>query len=246
MSGRFAVIGLTMLAFLALGVGTGAVSTTATAEFRVPGLFGGKKAARRRPYRKPSLAQPVRNPDRTFAAVSATAVSPDVAKNSIAELGVGTASTARAVMALPASTRVVQTASDSADQDSDAASPKPTETAQSKPDETEAAEEETVAAASDPDAAEAETKAADAETKPVSKADEADARAVAAPADTDDDSNEEMADAGNSGEDESVNGRRNRVRRRPEGEAGRRRDGQSRRARREDRRRRVRRAADGR
>ena len=43
MSGRFAIIGLTALALLALGIGTSAVPGTATAEFRVPGLFGGKK-----------------------------------------------------------------------------------------------------------------------------------------------------------------------------------------------------------
>ena len=121
MSGRIAIIGLTLLAFLALGAGTGAVTTTAKAEFRVPGLFGGKKTVKRRRYRRPPLAQPVRNPDRTFAAVSAKAVSPDVAKNSDAVVGIGTASAAAAVMALPApkavAASVPQTDSEASDGD---------------------------------------------------------------------------------------------------------------------------------
>ncbi len=106
MSGRFAIIGLTALAFLALGAGTVTAPGTASAEFRVPGLFTGKKVVKRRRYRRPAPVQPVRNPDRTFAAVSAKTVSPAVAKNSDAALSVGTASAASVMMALPAATRV--------------------------------------------------------------------------------------------------------------------------------------------
>ncbi|BAQ15859.1 L,D-transpeptidase family protein [Methyloceanibacter caenitepidi] len=115
MRGRIAIIGLTALALLALGIGTSAVPGTATAEFRVPGLFGGKKVVKRRRYRRPAPVEPVRNPDRIFATASAKTVSPDVAKGSDNALVVGAVSTASVVMALPAAVALAATTDDSDD-----------------------------------------------------------------------------------------------------------------------------------
>ena len=88
------------------------VPTPATAEFRVPGLFGGKKVVKRKRYRRAAPVQPVRNPDRTFAAVSAKVATPDIAKNSVAALSVGTTSTAIARLALPAPSDVADVVDD--------------------------------------------------------------------------------------------------------------------------------------
>ncbi|MGD9027914.1 MAG: hypothetical protein PVJ31_08065, partial [Methyloceanibacter sp.] len=110
MRGRFVIVGLTILAVAGFWVGTTAVPTSATAEFRVPGLFGGKKVVKRKRYRRAAPVQPLRNPDRTFAAVSAKATSPDIAKNSLAALSVGTASAATVSLALPAPRRVADRA----------------------------------------------------------------------------------------------------------------------------------------
>ncbi|MEM8574576.1 MAG: L,D-transpeptidase family protein [Pseudomonadota bacterium] len=180
MSGRIAIIGLTTLAFLAVGTGTTAVPTTASAEFRVPGLFADKKAVKRKRPRRARPIQPIRNPDRTFAAVSTKAVSPAVAKNSQADLAVGTVGVASLVMALPTPTRVAEKPSDS-----DGAAP------QKSADETAAEPEETAkneAADSDFEQAEAsktdsaeKTKSAEAD-KPAGGADD---KTVAAASDSD-------------------------------------------------------------
>ncbi|ODR95767.1 hypothetical protein AUC70_02505 [Methyloceanibacter stevinii] len=103
-----------------MGIGTSAVPGTATAEFRVPGLFGGKKVVKRRRYRRPPPVQPVRNPDRIFAATSAKTVSPDVAKGSDTALAVGTASAASVAMALPAATPLAAKIDDSGEAAGDA------------------------------------------------------------------------------------------------------------------------------
>lgn len=203
MSGRFAIIGLTALALLALGIGTSAVPGTATAEFRVPGLFGGKKVVKRRRYRRPPPVQPVRNPDRIFAATSAKTVSPDVAKGSDTALAVGTASAASVAMALPAATPLAAKIDDSGEAAGDANKSDETETADAD-DAKSDADGTAVAAASDSGDSESETETADAsDTKPESTAD---AKAEADSADDDKTAvtDSEPADAGESASEEAT------------------------------------------
>ncbi len=117
MRGRFVIVGLTILAVLTFWSGTIAIPTPATAEFRVPGLFGGKKVVKRKRYHRTAPIQPVRNPARTFAAVSAKATSPDIAKNSLAALSVGTASAATVTIALRAPSRAADRVDDADERD---------------------------------------------------------------------------------------------------------------------------------
>jgi murein L,D-transpeptidase YcbB/YkuD len=211
MSGRFAIIGLTALAFLALGAGTVTAPGTASAEFRVPGLFTGKKVVKRRRYRRPAPVQPVRNPDRTFAAVSAKTVSPAVAKNSDAALSVGTASAASVMMALPAATRVAanteatdEDAASTADTDVTADTEVAADTEQAADTDKTADTDETApeadgtAVADESDAGDSESDpeaAAEAEAETDSADDGKTAAAEATPEDTDSASQEADADA---------------------------------------------------
>ncbi|MDJ0511851.1 MAG: L,D-transpeptidase family protein [Methyloceanibacter sp.] len=171
MSGRIAIIGLTTLAFLAVGAGTSAVPTTASAEFRVPGLFTGKKVVKRKRSRRARPVAPIRNPDRTFAAVSTKAVSPDVAKNSQADLAVGTVAVASLVMALPAPTRVAEKQSDSdapaLKESADETAPEPKETAKNEA----AGSDSEQAEASETESAETDEPAGGAEDKAVAASD---------------------------------------------------------------------------
>ncbi|WP_159079868.1 L,D-transpeptidase family protein [Methyloceanibacter sp. wino2] len=205
MSGRFAIIGLTALALLALGIGTSAVPGTATAEFRVPGLFGGKKVVKRRRYRRPPPVQPVRNPDRIFAATSAKTVSPEVAKGSDTALAVGTASAASVAMALPAATPLAAKSDDSADAAADANKSDETETADADDAKSDADGTE-VAAASDSGDSESKTETADAsDTKPEPESTaEAEAEADSADDDKTAVTDSEPADADESASEEAT------------------------------------------
>ena len=95
MRGRFAIAGLAALAILAFGAVEFAAPSTATAEFRIPGLFDGKRVVKRKRHRVKRPVAPQRNPVRVTAAVSAEAVSPEVAKKSTAAALASTSSLRR-------------------------------------------------------------------------------------------------------------------------------------------------------
>jgi len=137
MRGRFAIAGLTALAILAFGAGEFAAPSTATAEFRIPGLFDGKRVVKRKRYRAKRPVAPQRNPARVVAAVSAETVSPEVAKKSTAAVVAGTAGAASVSLALPASLRVAANVPD--------AKPGTAETPEAKPGETGDADSKTAA-----------------------------------------------------------------------------------------------------
>jgi len=213
MSGRFAIIGLTALAFLALGAGTCFVPSTATAEFRAPGLFGGKPAVKRKRYRARKPIQPIRNPDRVSAAVSAKAVSPDVAKNSNAVLGVGTTSAASIALALPAPKRTAEAAKDEVKDEATAptevaeANPKEIKSEETKPQETKSAETQTQDnKTAETDTAEteiAETETADSETDDSKSTDSKTSESKTADAEDDAPSADEVASDGDAGKTQS-------------------------------------------
>ena len=102
MGGRPTFVGLIAAVVVVLGVGPVSAPSTATAELRIPGLFGGPKNVKRRRYRAGRPVLPSRNPDRVFAAVSAAAVSPKVADHSEVDVVVGTTASAMVSLALPA------------------------------------------------------------------------------------------------------------------------------------------------
>ncbi|ODS01113.1 hypothetical protein AUC68_12095 [Methyloceanibacter methanicus] len=208
MSGRFAIVGLTALAFLVFGAGAGLAPSKATAEFRVPGLFGGKPAVKRKRYRAPRPVQPSRNPDRVFATVSAKAVSPEVAKNSDAVLGVGTTSAASVALALPAPRRTAAKDEDpapsvAAEANADEAKADESKADESKADESKADEAKTdesdTAETASQDTKSAETETADTETADSETPDSELADTKTADAQDDASSADEVASAADTG-----------------------------------------------